>query len=318
MFARLITIVAALLLACASPQASAYVRAERVSVSFADIANSAAPETALPAQIACKSKTAPPARADLEYPASGENAALNHWHTWGNPLSPEKPTSGNRDWLWDSAPFGDTAANEQPTAGLPNFTFNLRFPRQQYDRETGTHYNYFRDYEAGSGRYVQSDPVGLFGGFDSFSYVDGSPTDLFDPDGLSARGPKPGLRGPHNQTIRSVAACIKRGKGRILAGGKQGVRGDKLKEAVIDIPGGGVRRPDIVFKPKGCANECYVNVGRHASGRGGPRAPVPREQRAMSDLTAASMNGTFVPYNDPTVMNGLMKDKCKQILDACI
>jgi len=41
-------------------------------------------------------------------------------------------------WLWDSAPFGDTAANEQPTAGLPNFTFNLRFPGQQYDRETGT------------------------------------------------------------------------------------------------------------------------------------------------------------------------------------
>ena len=188
MFASLITIVAALVLACASPHAEANVRAERVGVSFADIANSAAPETALPAQTACKSKTAPPARASLEYPASGENAALNHWHTWGNPLSPEKPTSGNRDWLWDSAPFGDTAANEQPTAGIPNFTFNLRFRGQQYDRETGTHYNYFRDYEAQSGRYVQSDPVGLAGGMATFTYVSNSPLDASDYFGLRRGG----------------------------------------------------------------------------------------------------------------------------------
>jgi len=87
-------------------------------------------------------------------------------------------------WLWDSAPFGDTAANEQPTAGIPNFTFNLRFPGQQYDRETGTHYNYHRDYEAGTGRYVQSDPIGLEGGFSSFSYGNSTPTSIIDPLGL--------------------------------------------------------------------------------------------------------------------------------------
>jgi len=46
MFARLITIVAALLLACASPHAEASVRAsERVSMSFADLAQAAEPET---------------------------------------------------------------------------------------------------------------------------------------------------------------------------------------------------------------------------------------------------------------------------------
>jgi len=91
-------------------------------------------------------------------------------------------------WLWDSAPFGDTAANEQPTGGLPNFTFNLRLPGQQYDRETGTHYNYFRDYEAGTGRYVQSDPIGLLGGLSTYGYVEQSPLANFDPLGL-ARGP---------------------------------------------------------------------------------------------------------------------------------
>jgi len=96
-------------------------------------------------------------------------------------------------WLWDSAPFGDTAANEQPTGGLPNFTFNLRFPGQQYDRETGTHYNYFRDYEAGSGRYVQSDPIGLWGGIASFSYVNSDPVSNYDPLGwITVRNPNTG------------------------------------------------------------------------------------------------------------------------------
>jgi len=102
-------------------------------------------------------------------------------------------------WLWDSAPFGDTAANEQPTAGLPNFTFNLRFPGQQYDRETGTHYNYFRDYEAQTGRYVQSDPLGLWDGNATFAYVASSPTDTFDPYGL----------GRCNRYLRALGLCKK-------------------------------------------------------------------------------------------------------------
>jgi len=127
-------------------------------------------------------------------------------------------------WLWDSAPFGDTAANEQPTGGLPNFTFNLRFPGQQYDRETGTHYNYFRDYEAGSGRYVQSDPIGLGGdGPNTYAYVLAAPVSMADEYGLGISigdvmtyrdykkkrrrgGCKPSLRGHHVPSSRTLAA----------------------------------------------------------------------------------------------------------------
>ena len=88
-------------------------------------------------------------------------------------------------WRWDASPFGDTLADEQPTGGLPSYTQNLRFPGQQYDRETGAHYNYFRDYEAGTGRYLQSDPIGIWADYSAFNYVASRPNKYADPTGLS-------------------------------------------------------------------------------------------------------------------------------------
>ena len=46
------------------------------------------------------------------------------------------------------------------------------------------YYNYFRDYSPSSGRYVQSDPLGLGGGINTFSYVDENPLKYIDPKGL--------------------------------------------------------------------------------------------------------------------------------------
>jgi len=52
-----------------------------------------------------------------------------------------------------------------------------------FDQETNLNYNYFRDYDPATGRYVQSDPIGLRGGINTYSYVGGQPLKYADPTG---------------------------------------------------------------------------------------------------------------------------------------
>nr|WP_272914615.1 RHS repeat-associated core domain-containing protein [Gilliamella sp. Pas-s25] len=85
---------------------------------------------------------------------------------------------GQQTWKMHSDAFGNAALD-------PNnqITLNLRFPGQYYDKETGLSYNYFRDYNPKIGRYIQSDPIGLNGGINTFSYVGGNPLLYRDPYG---------------------------------------------------------------------------------------------------------------------------------------
>lgn len=86
----------------------------------------------------------------------------------GTPRAITRPSDNAKVWEWSNTePFGANLPNENPS-GLGAFAYNLRFPRQYYDQETGTHYNYFRDYDLATGRYGQSDPIGLKGGINTY------------------------------------------------------------------------------------------------------------------------------------------------------
>ncbi|MFS1524430.1 RHS repeat-associated core domain-containing protein [Microbulbifer sp. 2304DJ12-6] len=113
-------------------------------------------------------------------------------------------------WRWDSDAFGKSEPNADPDGDANQAVVNLHFPGQYEDRETGLHYNYYRDYDPSTGRYLQSDPIGILrdysdpqlqiaiqmgliapeGLYDSinhlYGYVDQNPINFIDPSGLDS------------------------------------------------------------------------------------------------------------------------------------
>nr|WP_223964456.1 RHS repeat-associated core domain-containing protein [Burkholderia diffusa] len=63
---------------------------------------------------------------------------------------------------------------------------SLRFQGQQFDDETGLHYNRYRYYDPSSGRFVSKDPIGLAGGVNVYQYAP-NPTLWIDPLGLQKK-----------------------------------------------------------------------------------------------------------------------------------
>ena len=108
-----------------------------------------------------------------------ENGATYFVHIdhLGTPIALSDST-GTVQWKAHYTPFGKAIVE------VNNLTQNIRFPGQYFDSESGLHYNYFRDYDPEIGRYIQSDPIGLNGGINTYGYVLGNPIKYVDPFGL--------------------------------------------------------------------------------------------------------------------------------------
>lgn len=134
--------------------------------------------------------------------------------------------AGTVVWASRHEAFGAVTVDEDPDGDSATVTFNHRFPGQYEDVESGMYYNWNRYYNPETGRYFTSDPIGLQGGLNTYSYVDGNPARFMDPIGLYLQGviigggvriiggraagaaAGAGLRGLLGRRAGNVAACL--------------------------------------------------------------------------------------------------------------
>lgn len=81
---------------------------------------------------------------------------------------PQVVTNASQAVVW-SAQNGPFTRSVTLSSAAP---LNIGFPGQYYDAETGLWKNGFRDYDPALGRYIESDPLGLAGGPNTYAYVE--------------------------------------------------------------------------------------------------------------------------------------------------
>lgn len=173
--------------------------------------------------------------------------------------------------MGSAEPFGASQPSQDPDGDGTTFDFPLRFPGQYFDRETNLNYNYFRDYDPGIGRYIQSDPLGLEANTDPYVYVANSPISLVDLFGLYDVAPG---KAPPSPQLDRLLKCMDNCPMRIFVtsttGGKHQDPGHKGGTSVDIAPRKGVP-PDKFFC---CAGQCGALWGINEDpGSGGNPTP---------------------------------------------
>ncbi|MDF4005131.1 RHS repeat-associated core domain-containing protein [Luteibacter sp. PPL552] len=169
-------------------------------------------------------------------------------------------------WAWPYAanPFG-----EAQSVSATGYVLNLRFPGQYQDSEAGLKYNVNRSFDAATGRYIQSDPLGLAAGPSTYLYVDGNP--LVQSDSL-------GLDWVYHQRTGQLEHVDENGNVRRVGNGYSG-------------QGNGVNNPDMQNVPdSGPLPRGQYTIGQQRDNRTGAGHQLPGSMR-LNPSTGNDMQG---------------------------
>lgn len=144
-------------------------------------------------------------------------------------------------------------------------------------RKGRTHQNVARDYDPGIGKYVESDPIGMRGGVNTYAYTLANPISYFDPFGLDVqmcRQPAFGWMPIDHQWIKTDT--VERGMG--------DANGHLPGQQYGDTPGDHV----VVTEHGGRSNESDASC---------KVVPNVDEKKVNEQLTLGRPLGTWGPFN---------------------
>ena len=136
----------------------------------------------------------------------GESRQQTHYFHCDQIGIPREMTDEDGNLLW----FGNYTGwgklkSETNISGTAHQPFRLQ--NQYADRETGLHYNFFRYYEPDAGRFVNQDPIGLWGGFNVYQFAP-NVQDWVDPLGLSKCSSRSKTPNPY-QGVKKASKYLK-------------------------------------------------------------------------------------------------------------
>ena len=168
---------------------------------------------------------------------NGSTGSAQAYYTYQNDHlgTPQKLLTQSGQTVWSATYDSYGNATIDPAYTIVN---NLRYPGQYYDAETNLHYNWNRYYDPKTGRYWTSDPIGLWGGVNEYTYVGGNPLTTIDPLGLApnTRASVPRSNGGYGEAVyNSLLSQIREIRPEYRAPASIGRPGSEPSQVEIEI-----------------------------------------------------------------------------------